>query len=90
MIPEKVIWVRFPAWISTVYIKLLPINDLVFQFLIKYLHICCYKFSYRISNQEIRSAMPFRFCNFPPTFSFFEADLAILRKMSFKVIFAKL
>ena len=34
MIPEKVTWVQFPAWISTVYSKLLPINDLVFQFLI--------------------------------------------------------
>ena len=28
MIPEKVIWVRFPASINTVYSKLPPINDL--------------------------------------------------------------
>ena len=39
MIPEKMTWVRFPARISAVYSKLLPINDLVFEFLIKHLHL---------------------------------------------------
>ena len=28
----------------TVFSKLLPINDLIFQFLIKHLHICSYNF----------------------------------------------
>ena len=45
-------WVHFPAAIIFVYSKLFPIKDSVFQFLIKHLHIC-YKFSYRMSNQEI-------------------------------------
>ena len=36
MIPEKVTWIQFPARISIVYSKLLPINGLVFEFLIKY------------------------------------------------------
>ena len=45
-------WVQFPATIIFVYSKLSPIKDSVFQFLIKHLHIC-YKFSYRMSNQEI-------------------------------------
>ena len=44
MIPEKVTWIQFSARISTVYSKPLPINDLIFQFLIKHLHICSYKF----------------------------------------------
>ena len=39
MIPEKVTWVEFPAKISTVHSKVLPINDLVLQFLISHLHI---------------------------------------------------
>ena len=52
MIPGKVTWVQFSARISTVYSKLLPINDLVFRFLIKHLHICSYKFSYRISDRS--------------------------------------
>ena len=47
-------WVHFPAAIIFVYSKLFPIKDSVFQFLIKHLHIC-YKFSYRMSNQEIYS-----------------------------------
>ena len=54
MVPVKVTWVQFPARISTAYSKLLPINDLI---LIKHLHICSYKFSYRMSDQEIWSAM---------------------------------
>ena len=32
-------WVQFPVRISTVYSKLLPINDLVFNFLTKYLYM---------------------------------------------------
>ena len=83
MIPEKVTRVQFPARISTVYSKLLPINELIFQFLIKYLRICSYKFSYRTSDQEISSAMLYKFCNFSPIFSIFYADLAIPRKISF-------
>ena len=39
MIPEKVTWVQFPDRISTVYSKLLPINNLVFKFLIKHSYI---------------------------------------------------
>ena len=86
MIPEKMTWVWFPARISTVYSKPLPINDLVFQFLIKYWHIGSYKFSYRISDkdisdQELCLAMLFKFCNFYPIFSFLDADLAIRRKI---------
>ena len=53
MIPEKVTSVQSPARISSAYSKLLPINDSVFQFLIKHWHICSHKFLYRISNQEI-------------------------------------
>ena len=34
IIPEKVTWVQFPAWINTVCSKLLPINTLFFQYLI--------------------------------------------------------
>ena len=49
IIPEKVIWGQFPARVNTIYSKILPINDLVSQFLIKHLHICSCKFSYRIS-----------------------------------------
>ena len=63
MIPEKMSWVWFPARISTVYSKLPSVNALVFKFLVKYLHICSYKFSYRISDQEICSAMLCWFCN---------------------------
>ena len=48
VVPEKMIWVQFLSRNTTVYSKLLPINDLVFKFLIKHLHICSYKFSYRI------------------------------------------
>ena len=36
MIPEKLTCVQFPARISTVFSKLLPSNDLIFQFLIKH------------------------------------------------------
>ena len=35
MIPENMTWFQSPAGISTVYSKLFPINDLVFQSLIK-------------------------------------------------------
>ena len=63
MIPEKMSWVWFPARISTVYSKLPSVNALVFKFLVKHLHICSYKFSYRISDQEICSAMLYWFCN---------------------------
>ena len=56
MIPEKVTKVRFPSKISAVHSKLLPINDLVFQFLIKHLDIC-YKFSYKMSDQKIGLAI---------------------------------
>ena len=64
MIASKVIWGQFPARISTLYSKLLPVNDLIFQFSIKHLHICSYKFSYRISHQKIWSAILCNFCNF--------------------------
>ena len=57
MIPKKVTCVHFPTRISTVFSKILPINDLIFQLLIKHLHICAYRFSCRISDQEIWSAM---------------------------------
>ena len=80
MIPEKANLVRFPAKINTVYNKLLPTNDLVFQFLIKHLHICSYKFSYRKSDPEICSAMLCKFCNFSPIFSYLNADLTIQKK----------
>ena len=86
MIPEKVTWVRFPVRISTVFSKLAQSNDLIFQFLIEYWHICFDKFSYRISDQEISyqelcSAILFKFCNFSQIFSFLYADLAIPRKI---------
>ena len=61
MIPENVTWVQFSARISTAYSKILPINGLVFQFLIKHLHVCCYKFSYRISDQDISPAMLYKY-----------------------------
>ena len=61
MIPEKVTWIQFPARISTAYSKLLPINGLVFEFLIKHLHICSYNFSYRISNQDVCLTMLYKF-----------------------------
>ena len=74
MIPEKVTWVRLPARISAAYRKLLPLNNSVFQFSIKHLHIC-YKFSYRISDQEVCLALlnqnivlQNKFCNFSPNF----------------------
>ena len=82
MIPEKVIWVQFPSRISTVHSKLLPINDLIFQFLIKHL-TCYYKFYYRISDPETSSAMLYNFCNISSTLSIVYADLAILRKIPF-------
>ena len=90
MIPKKVTWVQFPARISTVYSKPLPINDLVFQFLIKHWHICYYKFLYRISdqeisNQELCTAMLHKLCNFSPIFSFLYADLAIPEKCHLKL-----
>ena len=53
MIPGKVTWVQSPTRISSVYSKLFPINDLIFQFLIKHWHICSYRFLYKISDQEI-------------------------------------
>ena len=83
MIPEKVTWVQFSARISTVYSKLLSINDLFFKFSIKLFHICSDKFSYRISDLEICSAMLCKFCNFSPIFSIFYANLAIPTKVSF-------
>ena len=52
MIPEKVTWIQFSARISTVYSEFFSINELVFQFSIKNLHICSYKFSYRISDRS--------------------------------------
>ena len=67
MIPEKEAWVQFPTRISFVYSKLLPVNGLIFQFLMKHLYIC-YRFSYRTSDQEICSAILYKFCNFPPIF----------------------
>ena len=67
MIPEKEAWVQFPTRISVVYSKLLPVNGLIFQFLMKHLHIC-YKFSYRTSDQEICSAILYKFCKFSPIF----------------------
>ena len=70
MITEKMTWVRFPARISAVYSKLFPINETVFQFLIKRLHIC----------SDIFSLL---FSNFSPIFSFFYGDLAIPRKIQF-------
>ena len=83
MISEKVTWVQFPGRISTFRSKLPPINDSAFQFLVKHLHICSYKFSYRKSDPEIYSAMLNKFCIFSPIFKFFYADLAILRKTPF-------
>ena len=80
MIPEKVTWVQFPSRISSVYNKLLQISNLVFQFLIENPHIRSYKFSYRTSDQEICSAMLYKFYNSLPVFSFFCADLVIPRK----------
>ena len=85
MIPEKVAWVQSPARISTVYSKFLPINDLVFQFLIEHRHVCSYKVLYRISDQEksdqkLGSAMLYKYCDYSPIFSFLYADLAIPRK----------
>ena len=44
MIHEKVSLVRLRARISIVYSKLLPINDLVFEFLIKNLNIALMNF----------------------------------------------
>ena len=86
MIPEKVTWTQSTARNSTVCSKLLPINDLVFQFSIKHWYIFSYKFLYRISDQEISdqelcSAMLYKFCNFSPIFSFLYADLVIPRKI---------
>ena len=72
MIPEKVTWVQFPSRISTVYNKLLRINNLVFQFLIEHPHICFYKFSYRTSDQEICSGMLQFFHSFVLIWSFQE------------------
>ena len=75
-------WVQFPARISAVYCKRLPINDLFFRFLLEHQPIC-YKFSNRVSNQEICSSMLYQnivlennFVAFFPIFSFFNADLA--------------
>ena len=69
MIPKRVTWIRFPAKISVVYSKLIAINDLLFQFSIKHLHIwICYKLSYRISDQEIYSGILYKFCIFSPFF----------------------
>ena len=39
MIPEKVTWVQFLARINTVCSKLLPMNNLFFQYLIKHSYI---------------------------------------------------
>ena len=39
MIHKKATWVRFPARISAAYSKLFRIDDIVFQFLIKHVHI---------------------------------------------------
>ena len=86
MIPNRVTWIQSPARISIVYSKLLQINNLDFQFLIKHWHTCSYKFPYRILDQEIWdqelcSAILYKFCNFSPIFSFLYADLAIPRKI---------
>ena len=39
MVPENFTWVQFPDRINAVFSELLPINELVFQFLIESLHI---------------------------------------------------
>ena len=70
MILENVTWVQFSARISAVYSKLLLMNDSVFQFLFKHLHIC-YRLSYGISDQEMYLAMLHKFCNFSPIFIIF-------------------
>ena len=68
-IPVKVTWVHFPARISNGHSKLLRINDLSFQFLTKDLHICSYKFSYRISDQGSTILYKFAtFLQFSPSF----------------------
>ena len=69
MISVNVIWVQISGRIGTVFSKLLPVNKLSFSFLIKHLHIC-YNFFYKISDQEICSAMLYKFCNFSPFFIF--------------------
>ena len=65
MIPKKVTSIQFAARISTVCSKLFQNNDLVFQFLIKHRHICSYKCSYRIADQEISDQ---EFCIISATF----------------------
>ena len=49
MILEKTTWVWFPARVSAVYSKLFWINDLVFQFLMKHLHIAIFLTKYQLS-----------------------------------------
>ena len=85
-----VVWYvkRLPGFNSQPVLVLSTVNSfqlmiLVFQFLTKHLHIYSYKFSYRISDQEICSVMLYNFCSFSPIFSFFYADLAIVIKIPF-------
>ena len=86
MLPEKVTWVQFPARISDIYTKLLPINDLVFQFLIIHLD-SCYQFSYRKPDQKICLAMLHKFCDFSSIFLFCHVHLVIPEKRPFQVIY---
>ena len=70
MIPKKVTWARFPDRVTAVYSKLLLINDLLVSVFIN-IYESTQKFSDRISDQEICSAMLYKLCNFSPIFFIF-------------------
>ena len=55
-------------------------KDLVFQFLIKHLQICSYKFFYRILGQKLCLAMLYKFSNSSPIISFF--NLYLINQLS--------
>ena len=84
MIPGKVNWVQFPTKISTgtVYSKLLQINELIFQFLIKHMYIFA-PINF-LTEYQIRKYVQLCFISsatFLQFFSIFYADLAIRRKI---------
>ena len=82
MIPEKVTWVQLPTRISTVYSKLLQINELIFQFLIKHMYIFA-PINF-LTEYQIRKYVQLCFISsatFLQFFSIFYADLAIRRKI---------
>ena len=79
MIPEKVTWVQFPARINTACSKLLPIYNLIFQYLIKHSYI--FALINILKEYQIRKYVQLRcksFATFSQFFLFFYAVKCLL------------